>query len=173
METKELIKQKFIEVYSKMPYEKITIKSLCDSIPIARTTFYTYFQNIDEVKESVENETIKGIRTSCEKIYESDDDKYFMAAIEYINNHKNIFYCFLAKQPNLRFIDKFKLEIINHFNDNFSNKKHNKNYNLELEIFASAVISFYTYMLKYPDEIDFKNLSDKFKIIKKSLSLFF
>lgn len=172
METKELIKKKFIALYSKMPYEKINIKALCDSIPIARTTFYTYFQNIDEVKELIENETIKGIRSACEEIYASDDDKYFMAAMEYIKSHKIIFYCFLTEQPNLRFIDKFKVEIINHFKDNFSDKKHDKNYNLELEIFASAVISFYTYMLKNPDEIDLKSLNAKFKIIKKSISLF-
>lgn len=170
METRALIKNNFIKLYSKLDYNKITIKKLCESVPIARTTFYAHFNNIDEVKEEIENEAIKGIRTSCEEIYISNDKKYFMAAMNYIKENEDIFYAFLISQPNVRFIEKFKNEITNHFKDNFK-INNSKNNDLELYIFASSIVAYYTYMLKHPNEIDFNDMSKKFELIKNSINL--
>ncbi len=54
MNTKESIQKTFIKLYSKMDYNSITIKELCIQIPIARTTFYSYYTNIDELKSDIE-----------------------------------------------------------------------------------------------------------------------
>lgn len=50
MSTKESIQKTFIKLYSKMDYDRITIKELCIQTPVARTTFYSYYSNIDELK---------------------------------------------------------------------------------------------------------------------------
>lgn len=59
--TKELIQKQFIEEYEKKEYTRITVKELCANTPVARTTFYSYYQNINDVKEDTENNLITGI----------------------------------------------------------------------------------------------------------------
>ncbi|MFT8399712.1 MAG: TetR/AcrR family transcriptional regulator [Lentilactobacillus diolivorans] len=49
--TQKKICQAFIELYARTPLELITIRQLCQSIPIARTTFYRYFDNVAQVEE--------------------------------------------------------------------------------------------------------------------------
>ncbi len=171
MDTKQLIKNCFVDLYLKYDYNKITIKSICENVPLARSTFYFHFQNIAEVKETVEDEAIKGIRSSCENIYSEDFEKQFSHAMDYMNSNK-VFYVFLVKQPNAVFIEKFKNEIIWHFEENFSINKNSKNYNLELELFASTIVSYYTYYLKHPQEIDLKNVSQKFEQIKNLIQTY-
>ena len=172
MNTKELIKKRFIDLYSKTSYDKITVRSLCESVPIARTTFYAYYQNIDEVKTEIENCTVSGIRSACESIYSGDTEKQFMSAMEYMNSNKNVFYAFLVAQPDIRFIEKFKAEIAAHFEENFKLDQCGKNYELKLELFASAVVSYYTYYLKHPDETDIENIGEKLALLKNSIDLF-
>lgn len=173
MDTSQLIKDAFISLYSKTDYNKITVKALCEAVPIARTTFYSHYQNIDEIKSELERETIEGIRSACEDIYSGDTEKYFSLALKYIEEHREIFFAFLVAQPNWRFISKFKNAIIIHFKDNFKDKIRSKNYELELEIFASGVVSFYTYILKHPDEVDVKALGKKFSMLVKFVDVIF
>jgi AcrR family transcriptional regulator len=41
----DAIKNAFIRVYRKKGMNGITVKSLCQEVPIARTTFYAYYEN--------------------------------------------------------------------------------------------------------------------------------
>ncbi len=166
MDTKYAIKSGFIKLYTKQNYNSITVQSLCKSVPIARTTFYAHYDNIDCVKAEIEGETVREIRAVSEKIYSDDSEATFAGLMDYIEQNRSVFYAFLAAQPNARFIEKLKTAIINHFKENFGSNK-GKNYELELEIFASAVITYYTYWLKNPDKTDTENISKKFKTIKK------
>ncbi len=160
MQTKQLIKSRFSRLYGKTNYNKITVKSLCEYVPVARTTFYSYFESLDDVKAEIEDEAITGIRAVCENIYSGNAEQIFISAVGYISEHRDIFYPFLVSQPNARFIKKFKAEIIKHFNEGFSLKQSDKN-GLELNVFASAVIACYTYFLEHPEETDIKSLSEK------------
>ena len=61
MTTKDAIKKQFLEFYQKEEYAKISVKELCASTPVARTTFDAYYDNIDDVMREIENELINGI----------------------------------------------------------------------------------------------------------------
>ena len=61
MTTEDAIKKQFLELYQKEEYAKISVKELCASTPVARTTFYAYYDNIDDVMREIENELINGI----------------------------------------------------------------------------------------------------------------
>ena len=165
MNTKDTIKNTFLDLYLKHDYNRITIKEICENAHIARSTFYFYYQNIGEVKEDIENEAIKEIRTKCEKIYLYDFENQFSQVMKYIGENK-VFYAFLIKQPNAVFTQKFKNEIIKHFEENFRTNKISKNYKLKLELFASTIITYYTYYLNHPQETDLKNASQQFEQIK-------
>ncbi len=168
MTTKESIKRGFIALYLKKDYSQIAIKSLCAEIPIARTTFYSYYNNLGEVKSEIEDETVSGIRAVCAEIYGSEVQIHFMQTLDYVQKNRAVFYAFLAVRPNADFISKFKSEIKKHFIDAHPQiKSETTNRELELEIFASAVIAFYTYYLEHPAEADLEKLSAEFaKFIK-------
>ena len=61
MTTEDAIKKQFLELYQKEEYAKISVKELCASTPVARTTFYAYYNNIDDVMREIENELINVI----------------------------------------------------------------------------------------------------------------
>lgn len=61
MDTKQAIQQEFIKLYAKKCYDNITIKELCEKTPVARTTFYSYYQNLDELQNDIETTLLKGL----------------------------------------------------------------------------------------------------------------
>lgn len=173
MKSKEKIRYQFTKLYSKKDYNSITVKELCKDAGVARTTFYSNYQNIDEVKSDIEDSIIDGICNASKNIYTEDSEKYFVQTMEYIKENHLTFYAFLVAQPNSRFIKKFKIEIMNHFEENFIKKSSCNNYDLELEVVASAIVGYYTYWLENSDNINLSQIHDKFEIIKNALNLIF
>lgn len=51
--TVALIKNAFLDLEKELPYEKISVKKVCDRAEISRATFYLHFASIDEVLDSV------------------------------------------------------------------------------------------------------------------------
>ncbi len=56
--TKKNIKNAFLELRSKKPLEKITIKELSELAVINRATFYTHYQDIYDLSEHIEDEIV-------------------------------------------------------------------------------------------------------------------
>lgn len=61
MDTKEAIKVQFMNEYARKVFSDITVKGLCAATPVARTTFYSYYNNTDEVRCEIEDELINGL----------------------------------------------------------------------------------------------------------------
>lgn len=61
MDTKEAIKIQFMKEYMSKDFSQITVKGLCAGTPVARTTFYSYFENTSDVLESVEDNLVTGL----------------------------------------------------------------------------------------------------------------
>lgn len=162
--TKEAIQKQFINEYSQKDYNRITVKELCANTPVARTTFYSYYENIDDVKEDIEHNLIMGIieiaiKLSKGNMPEMDFSLFFSAIMDYIKEHWNEIYAFLIIQPNARFILKWKEAIKKHFSLRFPQKNNAPNYEMILETIASAVIGAYSYWLKNPEKVDLDKLN--------------
>ena len=56
LKTEESIKSTFKTMLLEMPYEKITIKELCERAVINRKTFYLHYNSIDDVLEEFQEE---------------------------------------------------------------------------------------------------------------------
>ena len=56
LKTKEAIKNAFKNMIIEMPYEKITIKELCERALINRKTFYLHYSSIDDLLEEFQEE---------------------------------------------------------------------------------------------------------------------
>lgn len=151
MTTKDEIKMEFLKLYTEQGYDKINIKELCARIPIARTTFYTYYSNVDEVKSEIEDEVIAQlVKTSGDNV-DKDIEAYVKASFDYILENKQIFYPFLVSPGNVRFQQKWKEAFAEHFKHLFTTKKDER---LAFEVAASAVIGAYTYFLEHPSGVD-------------------
>lgn len=164
MSTKKAIQKEFMHEYSQREYSRITVKTLCANTPVARTTFYSYYQNIDELKNDIEDNLINGIiylaqETSQGNMAEMDFSLFFAKTMDYIKEHWNDIYTFLIIQPNIRFIQKWKEAIKKHFSLRFPQKTKMSNYDLISESMASAVIGAYSYWLKYPETVDIRKLN--------------
>ncbi len=62
--TRRSIINAFIELRSKKPIEKITVKELAELAVINKATFYSHYQDIYDLSEQLENETIDMILTN-------------------------------------------------------------------------------------------------------------
>ena len=62
MDAKEAIRSQFMTQYAQKDFTDITVKGLCAATPVARTTFYSYYNNTDDVRQEIRNE----IRTDFE-----------------------------------------------------------------------------------------------------------
>ncbi|MBQ8781689.1 MAG: TetR/AcrR family transcriptional regulator [Oscillospiraceae bacterium] len=59
--TQRSIYNAFIELRSKKPLERITIKELCEKAQINKSTFYVYYSDIYDLSEQIENEIITSV----------------------------------------------------------------------------------------------------------------
>lgn len=56
----------FYELLRKMPFEKITIRNICDEAKVSKFTFYNYYCDKYELAEALEEEFIGGLCTAIE-----------------------------------------------------------------------------------------------------------
>ena len=59
--TKQSIYNAFIDLRSKMPLEKITVKDLCSQAQINKSTFYVYYKDIYDLSDQIENEIVGSV----------------------------------------------------------------------------------------------------------------
>lgn len=163
--TKQAIHTAFIVLYRRQPFDKMSVKELCVQTPVARTTFYEYYDNLGTLKAEIEDELIGGIleiagHTAEGNFAEMNLNAFFSRTLDYIKSHWNENYAFLVAQPNLAYTTKWKNAIKYHFNLRFPEKAVVPNYGLIMEVIASAVIGAYTYWMEHPDEVDTQKLAD-------------
>ncbi len=172
MNTKEAIQKAFIRLYSKTDYNRITIKELCMQTPVARTTFYSYYANIDELKSDMETSFLNGLRDLLLRFPEKDFafidlHEFLKHSMVYIEDNWDTVYAFLVIQPDTRFIDKWKAYIKEHFRMHYSEKQNNDNYKLVSETIASAAIDCYRYWMQNKAEVNDEKL---FQIIQAMIN---
>lgn len=163
MNTKQAIQEEFIKMYSQEDYNNITIKELCRRTPAARTTFYSYYQNMDDLKTDIETDLlnkIHDITLQFEKIDLSyiELHEFLKYTLLLIKNNRTLFYAFLIAQPNIRFIKLWKEDIKKHFRSHYPQKRNCHNYELLAELISSSAIQCYCYWMQHPEEIDDERL---------------
>lgn len=64
IKTEHGIKSAFIELRSKKPLEKITIRELCEKAQINKSTFYAHYKDIYDLSDNMEEEVVASITNS-------------------------------------------------------------------------------------------------------------
>lgn len=170
----ESLKNALVRLLGGNKLSDISVKELCKCAFIARSTFYAYYNNIDEILEDVENDMLyKLVHMNGElmnrNIKETNEVFFYSETLSLIEENRTIFYTLLVANPDWRFISKWKKAIKYHFWERIQPAENAKNIELVLEITASAAIGAYTFWLTRPYEVDkrgaFKILSDILKTI--------
>lgn len=73
--TELAIKNAFIELRSRKPLEKITVKELCALAVINKSTFYAHYEDIYALSEAMEKETVASIIGSIDHLKDYTPDK--------------------------------------------------------------------------------------------------
>lgn len=172
LNTKQAIQEEFIKLYSQKEYNNITIKELCCRTPVARTTFYSYYQNMDDLKTDIETDLLNKIhditlRFKIRDLSFIDLHEFLKYTMLFIKNNWSVIYAFLITQPNIRFIALWKEDIKKHFKLHYPKKENCHNYELLAELISSSAIQCYCYWLRHPEEIDDEKL---FELVQKTIA---
>lgn len=159
--TEYAIRKTFLRLYREISFEKMTVRGLCREVPVARTYFYEYYGSLAELKDTIEDELIGGILELAEECRRENSEMkvFFLRTLEYVMLHRTENYIFLVARPDLVYIAKWKDAIKKHFASYHPSSSTSSNYNLVLEVIASAVIGAYTYWMEHPEEVDTDKLA--------------
>lgn len=72
MRTKSFLKKAFIEMVHKKGFSAVTVKDIVDYAQYNRTTYYVYYQNIDELVEELMDEMFEATQYYSMSKYQSD-----------------------------------------------------------------------------------------------------
>lgn len=113
--TRTSIKNSFIELRTKKPIEKITVKELSDLARINKATFYRHYEDIYALSEEIENELIQNcieMITEPDKILERDAILDLAEAISSQNTLYDIIFSGSRKDAAIHKIHNFLMEKI-------------------------------------------------------------
>ena len=88
--TQAAIRQAFLSLRAKKAVEKITVKELCNLAQINKSTFYSHYQDIYDLSEQLQTETINFILstiTSTQEDYWADPERLTLALFEAMSTH--------------------------------------------------------------------------------------
>ena len=74
--TEQAIRNAFIELRTKKPLEKITVKELCALALINKSTFYAHYEDMYALSEAMEQETVDSIIGSIAHLKDYTTESY-------------------------------------------------------------------------------------------------
>jgi len=155
----ESIEEALLSLLDEKELHKISVKEICEKASVARSTFYAYYDVIDDCLLVIENRFLRNIIELTMRLegYEKIDKvdlSFFEDTLKYIQENQKTLYLFMIKRYNARFINKWKDAIKYHLYQRMSIQINEKNRELTLEIIASVAMGAYTYWLRNPYDID-------------------
>lgn len=106
--TKQLLKNSLVGLMHKKPIGRITIKEICESAEINRSTFYLYYTDQYALLNEIETELIDHAKENLKKIDSNAGSvPYLETLLSYIQRHADIFRTLLCKQESLSFQSAF------------------------------------------------------------------
>ena len=156
MDTREAIRREFMRAYARERVDRITVKGLCASVPVARTTFYAHYRNVDDVLVEVEDGLLAGLAEVTEHVSGGDlphmDFGQFLGeTFGFIRANWDDFRVLLVEQPDMRFVTRWKDAVKANFARRYPEARMHQNWDLLAEMGASATIGAYTWWMEHPD----------------------
>ena len=110
LKTRNLIKKTFAELINeKKQLNKITVTELVKRAELTRSTFYTHYDNIYEVAQDYQLQTIELLCSEDLKLYSKQDIiNYFDNIIQCLKDNEEIYKLLLSADESLLFLEQLK-----------------------------------------------------------------
>lgn len=146
-------------LYARERLDRITVKALCAAVPVARTTFYSHYRNVDDVLSEVEDGLLAGLaevtsRVSGGSLPDMDFSAFLDATFGFIGDNWSGFRALLVVQPDVRFVASWKDAIKANLARRYPDAQRRPNWELVAEVAASATIGAYTYWMRQPERAE-------------------
>lgn len=156
VDARNAIRTEFMRIYERERVDRITVKGLCAAVPVARTTFYAHYRNIDDVLLEVEDGLLAGLAEVTERVSGGDLSNMDFAdfldqTFGFIRERWHDFHALLVGQPDARFVARWKEAVKANFARRYPQARMRPNWDLVAEMAASAVIGAYSWWMEYPD----------------------
>lgn len=103
--TKRLLRESLIKLMQTESIHKISIKQICETADVNRTTFYAHYCDRYELLEDVERETEKSIKAELDKISgENELEKQLERFYKYIIENVEHFSALLRDCKDMKFL---------------------------------------------------------------------
>ena len=113
--TKSIIKKSLLELMQTIPYERITVKELCQKADINRATFYSHYDSLSTLMEEIEYE-------ECTELFDLLDDilvdEYHLIhsttiMLQFLKEHTTLREIFLCRSDVGKGLSKLTWEHLN------------------------------------------------------------
>lgn len=125
-------------------------------MPVARTTFYAYYRNVDDVLVEVEDGLLAGLAEVTERVSSGNlpamnFETFLEETLAYIRANWGYFHVLLVGQPDTRFVARWKDAVKANFARRCPEVRMCGNWDLIAEMAASAVVGAYTWWMEHPE----------------------
>ncbi|MGN8644540.1 TetR/AcrR family transcriptional regulator [Gracilibacillus sp. HCP3S3_G5_1] len=104
--TQMVLKNSLIQLMNEKTFSSITVKEVCLRADINRSTFYTHFNDVQDLLDSIEEEIIEEMNKSLQALKfakEEESIKMTEKLLEYVRERKEIFEALLENNTGTSF----------------------------------------------------------------------
>lgn len=167
--TKRSISNAFLQLRSKKPLEKITVKELCELAEISKATFYLHYRDIYDLSDTLQQQVIKDILSHLSN---PKDILYNLpkANEQIINGYyanKNIVYILFSGSQFSKLPECTEHEIKKLIFSQFPHLEHDAEANIRITYqIMGSFYAFYKYENQFGHETVLKAVNDITKLLK-------
>lgn len=143
----------FIDLWREIPYSQLRVNKICQGTPVARSTFYTYYEDLAELRAEVEDRLIAGLVAKNRPLFQIavhqlGETGFLASTLEYVEEERSVFEAFLIYQVNVSFIEKWNQATKHQLRRLVQAQPENQE--IKLDIFAAGVVAVISHYLKKP-----------------------
>ena len=175
--TKKAFETSLTELAKEYPFNKITVKMICDKAELSRNAFYYHYKDINELLVSIEEDVIAEITELLQTLEKVDFPENVFVSIESLINifdeRRDSVLMLFDKNYSVSFITKIS-KIYSDFNFKYFCRYHNNDRKIKYDFFymflSSGFYGIIKYWLENPDLMSKEDLVDlTYTLIKRLL----
>lgn len=90
--TKSLIKTAFLDLWQEKPFAQITVKDVCKTADLNRTTFYLHYADLDALFREIEQDAYEDVERYIRNVQSTDDKiQQLTSLFDYIQHNLSVY----------------------------------------------------------------------------------
>lgn len=113
--TKQIIKESLLEMLLTTPYERVTVRELCQKADINRATFYSHYESLSALMEEIEYEECKDLFDLLDDVLVDEDHLVHATTmvLQFLKEHSILREIFLYHDAAGKSLSKLTWEHLN------------------------------------------------------------